>query len=521
MKPAIKRRGRKPRQQSEELASLENLHLMEGDFEDELLEETGAADPDEPTMGEQAASEEEAGMPAGESAAFRNPFGDDALGLYLRQMGSISLLKREEELELAQRLEATRQRYRHAALCNWGVLARVVDTFEQIRAGKLVLDRTIDVMASLGITSERVRARLPRHLRKLQQLLAEARAEFRPWLRGGEAGTRPQLGQHWRRRLLRAVKLAEELSPRTELLDAWTDELEQQAAQLTDLTEQLVQGGQVQVREEVRDLMRQVLATPAELAGLVRVLKGRRARYQQARSGLAEANLRLVVSIAKKYRGRGLPFADLIQEGNSGLMRAVDKFDHRLGFKFGTYATWWVRQGITRALGDLARTVRVPCHQVGMLSAIERVRGELTMQQEREPTSEEIAAVLEVKPEEVRSLRVAGHQPVSLDEPLTGMEENTLQEVLTGTETTPPGELVDQRLLKARLAEVLLSLAPRDREVIELRFGLRDGRSRTLDEISQIFGITRERIRQIETRSMHKLRQPDRKARLAEFAGVA
>jgi RNA polymerase primary sigma factor len=228
--------------------------------------------------------------------------------------------------------------------------------------------------------------------------------------------------------------------------------------------------------------------------------------------------LRLVVSIAKRYRSRGLPFADLIQEGNRGLMRAVDKYEHRLGFKFGTYATWWIRQGITRALADHARTVRVPCHQVGMLAAIERVRGELSVATGKEPTVEEIAAVLGVKAEETRSLRVVGRHPVSLHEPVGGEGERALEDFLSDHGSINPGQTVDQRLLRERVGEVLRSLAPREREVIELRFGLRDGHPRTLDEVAKVYGITRERIRQIEARGLLKLRQPLRSQRLAEFA---
>jgi RNA polymerase primary sigma factor len=253
----------------------------------------------------------------------------------------------------------------------------------------------------------------------------------------------------------------------------------------------------------------------------MRVVAQRRQVYQQARSELAEANLRLVISVAKRYRGRGLPFADLIQEGNSGLMRAVDKFDHRLGYKFGTYATWWIRQGVQRALSDTARTVRVPCHQVGLLGAIDRVRGELLSRQGHEPTPEQIAAVLKITAEEVKTLRVAGRQPVSLNETLEGDDQHTIQDFLRDAGDANPGKSADQHLLKERLAEVLSSLAPRDREVIELRFGLRDGRPRSLDEVAQVFGVTRERIRQIEARGLGKLRKSDRRERLAGFLEVA
>ncbi|HXG09885.1 MAG TPA: sigma-70 family RNA polymerase sigma factor [Gemmataceae bacterium] len=441
--------------------------------------------------------------------------GDDTLTVYLKQMGAIPLLKRDQELALARRLETARRRYRRAVLWNWGVLARVVETFERVQAGELLLERTVDVFPGLKLTIKRIKKRLPGHVAKLKELRHEAGGKFRQLLRAGSAAARTRLDRDLGRRLREAVGLAEELSPRIELIDQWAKELEHQSARMTALAE----GAGPQ--EELRELMLQVQATPAQLAGLVQVLRRRRACYQQARTELAEANLRLVVSVAKKYRGRGLSFADLIQEGNSGLMRAVDKYDHRLGFKFGTYATWWIRQGITRALSDLSRTVRLPCHQVGLLGAIERVRGELTLQLEREPTVEEIAEVLGITPEETQALRVAGRQPVSLEEPHGEDEEHGLQNLLSADDESSPGEEADYHLLKERVREVLRSLTPRDREVIELRFGLRDGRARTLDEVARHFGITRERIRQIESRGLRKLREPERRERLADFAEVA
>jgi RNA polymerase primary sigma factor len=274
------------------------------------------------------------------------------------------------------------------------------------------------------------------------------------------------------------------------------------------------------ITKQLRDRQVEVRALPEDLAGLVRVLEARRRMYQKSRRELAEGNLRLVVSIAKRYRSRGLPFSDLIQEGNRGLMRAVDKYEHRLGYKFGTYATWWIRQGITRALADHARTIRVPCHQVGTLAAVERVRGELSIAQGREPTVEEIAAVLGVTAEETQSLRTVARHPVSLHEPLGGDGERALEDFLDDPGATNPGKAVDQHLLRERIGEVLRSLTPREREVIELRFGLRDGQPRTLEEVARAYGITRERIRQIEARGLLKLRQPLRSQRLAEFAEV-
>jgi RNA polymerase primary sigma factor len=455
---------------------------------------------------------DETGLGPFAEAASNNPFTDDALTVYLRQMGSIPLLDREEELELTGRLDRLRRRYRRAALWSWPAIDRVIETFEAVRAGQLVLDRIIDVVPGLGLTAERITSRLAKNLRLLHGLSEEATTEFRRLLRVSTAAAKGRLRRSLGRKLRQAVALAEELSPRVELLDGWVDELR-------TFSERLKQAGRAGAA--LRELKLQARATPAEVAGLVRVQVRRQRCYQEARIELAEANLRLVVSIAKRYRGRGLSFADLIQEGNGGLMRAVDKYDHRLGYKFGTYATWWIRQGITRALSDLSRTVRVPCHRVGLLRALERVRGELTVQLGREPNVEEVAAELGVTPEEVRSLRPLAQQPLSLQETFGNDDEQSAASFLADPSEANPGEETDRHLLRERIDEVLRSLPPRDREVIELRFGLRDGQPRSLEEVSRSFGITRERIRQIEARGLLKLRQPERMDRLAGFLEVA
>jgi RNA polymerase primary sigma factor len=449
---------------------------------------------------------------------------DDALGLYLRQMGAIPLLNREQELKLARRLEDARRRFRRAATASAHILQRVLQTFEAVGEGRLAVDPVIDVVTSLGLSRERILARMPYNVRTLRRVLTQFAAEFPEALRAESA-----IGKlRWRRKLWRqlrkAAKLTEELSPRAELLERWSEELIGHAAELAEKADAIrprrkaTPQDRARYSRAIRELYSGVLATPIELDRLVRVLQARQIVYQKTRRELAEANLRLVVSIAKRYRSRGLPFADLIQEGNRGLMRAVDKYEHRLGFKFGTYATWWIRQGITRALADHARTVRVPCHQVGMLAAIERVRGEISVATGREPSIEEIAAVLGVKADETRSLRIVGRHPISLHEPVGGEGERALEDFLSDHGAVNPGQTVDQRLLRERMAEVLRSLAPREREVIELRFGLKDGHPRTLDEVAKVYGITRERIRQIEARGLLKLRQPLRSQRLAEFA---
>ncbi len=453
---------------------------------------------------------------------------DDALGLYLRQMGAIPLLSREQELALAKRLEQKRNRYRRAALLNWRTLRKVVETFERIRAGQLPIDPNIDVVTTLNLSRDKILQRIPHNLRTLNVLLDRAEARFTDFLRERANARRGRLRRELWLMLTKAVKLAEELSPRIELLDKWTDELISLSGEMTALQDAIDVGDRsaadrersTRLNKQLRDLMLRAQTTPEDLREMGVVVLRRRKHYQQARRELAEGNLRLVVSIAKRYRGRGLPFSDLIQEGNRGLMRAVDKYEHRLGFKFGTYATWWIRQGITRALADHARTVRVPCHQVGTLAAIERIRGELAVANGREPSVEEIAAALGVSTEETQSLRVVSRHPISLHEPLGGDGERALEDFLDDPDATNPGIAVDQHLLRERIGEVLRSLTPREREVIELRFGLRDGHPRTLEEVARAYGITRERIRQIEARGLLKLRQPVRRERLADFAEV-
>jgi RNA polymerase primary sigma factor len=448
-------------------------------------------------------AEEKVGRTLAPEARETNRAGDDEMTLYLKQMGSIPLLDRCQELELATRLDTARRRYRHAVLWNWGVLAQAVNTFERVLSGNLSLERTIDVVPSLGLTAARIGKRLSRHLGRLRRHCQEAVPVFEQLLSARSHARRYGLRRTLVRRLRLAVRLAEELSPRIELVDSWTTDQRRQLARM----------------KELRHMMFQALATPEQLAGWDQVINRRCAPYQHARQELAAANLRLVVSLAKRYRRRGLPFADLIQEGNSGLMRAVDKFDHRLGWKFGTYATWWIRQGVTRALADTSRTVRLPCHRGGMLREIERLQAEFMVRNRREPTIEEIALQMKVTPEEVRSILTFGRQPVSLDGAYNSDgDQDSFVNILADRRTAGPAEEANRRMLKERVGELLRCLPPRDREVIELRFGLRDGKPRSLDEVARVYGVTRERIRQIEARGLQKLRQPERRVQLAEFA---
>jgi len=504
-----------------------SLHEEDVDSEDEDEDDEKDDLPIDPLAHVAGPSADE--LPAEEAPTPQEDYSggpDDALGLYLRQMGQIKLLKGPEERVLAESLERNRMRFRRASLLCAYVVARATTTLEKVRDGLAAIDPLIDVYSTeeMKLSRAEIIARMPHNLQLIRKLLREDAGAFAH----GLDTDNPTEAREWRvaryRRLHKVAKHIEQLSPRTEHLERWVDELAGMAAEMKQLVRKSKAARSVaeQARcdQELREAQEKVHLTPDELADAVKVLRKRRKAYQKVRSELAEANLRLVVSIAKNYRNRGLPFADLIQEGNRGLMRAVDKYEHRRGFKFGTYATWWVRQGVQRALADHARTVRVPCHQIGLIAKMERKKNEMTAASGQEPTSDELAVALGVKSEETKSLRAVGKQPISLHEPIGGDGERAIEDFLSDGHVPNPGENVDARLLRERINEVLRSLAPREREVIELRFGLRDGTPRTLDEVAKQYGITRERIRQIEARGILKLRQPTRAVRLEGFADV-
>lgn len=271
------------------------------------------------------------------------------------------------------------------------------------------------------------------------------------------------------------------------------------------------------VRLYLREIGRIKLLSTAEEIELARKIMAGGSAGDRAKRKLVQANLRLVVSIAKKYVGRGMLFLDLIQEGNLGLIRAAEKFDHERGFKFSTYATWWIRQAITRAIADQARTIRIPVHMVETINKLKKVTRRLAQERSRKPTEEELAAEMGVSISKLRDIVKIAQEPLSLETPIGKEEDSRLGDFIEDTGADAPIKTVASELLKEDLAEVLCTLSARERDVLRLRFGMDDGRQRTLEEVGQLFGVTRERIRQIEAKALRKLRHPNRRKKLEEY----
>jgi RNA polymerase primary sigma factor len=271
------------------------------------------------------------------------------------------------------------------------------------------------------------------------------------------------------------------------------------------------------LRSELQYLMRITLETPATIRRLVNRTLHRKGSYDAAKRDLSAANLRLVVSIAKRYRNRGMSFLDLIQEGNTGLMRAVDKFEHARGFKFSTYATWWIRQAITRAIADQSRTIRLPVHMIDTMSKIRSVTTDFVQIHGREPNPEEIAELANLSLDDARCVHKMTRQPLSLDQPVGDHEDNYFGEFLQENRDEDPLYDTNMTALKERLEEVMTELTYREREIIRLRYGLADGYTYTLEEVGKIFSVTRERVRQIESKAVRKLQSPYRSRALSSF----
>lgn len=506
------------------LSSLEELGI-------ELVEEAPDDGFDDEELHKAPSTEDLQGKeegPALLSAEDLPKLSDDPIRMYLSQMAVIPLLSRDEEISLAKKIELTRKLFRRTLLSCDYAMRRTVETLTKVYNGELPFDRTIKVSLTEQLTKEQILARMPHNLKTLNQLLDLNRRDFAKLIRKSTTAEQArEIRRTFLRRRKKCLQLVEELSLRTRRVHPLMKELEHFSARMEQIRGRLdnigddakFQEERANLRRELRHLMMNTQESPRGLKRRCVTVRRQYTEYEAVKRQLSSGNLRLVVSIAKKYRNRGLSFLDLIQEGNTGLMRAVDKYEYRRGFKFSTYATWWIRQAITRAIADQARTIRIPVHMIDVLSKLRNIQKKMQQEMRREPTTEELSIRAGFSLDEVKRVMDIGRHPVSLDRPVGEGDDCSFGEFIEDGTQDNPIKNASNCILRDKLEGLLKTLTYREREIVRLRYGLGDGYTYTLEEVGRIFKVTRERVRQIEAKALRKLQHPVRSQQLEGFLG--
>jgi RNA polymerase primary sigma factor len=453
---------------------------------------------------------------------------DDPVRMYLTQMGEISLLTRDEEIRLAKKIETTRMIFRRKVLESDYCIQSAVDILELVESGELPFDRTMKISTAEADAKTKIAQRIPENLKTIKALLEMNREDWeRLETTRMNKAARADLQTQIRRRRRKMATLIEELSLRTSKIQPMLYRIRSISQKMKQIAADLRRAEQypdrfdaedvMVMKEELTGLRGLVLEEPEELQARVNDITIVFDEYEQAKRDLSGGNLRLVVSIAKKYRNRGLSFLDIIQEGNTGLMRAVDKYEYKRGYKFSTYATWWIRQAITRAIADHARTIRIPVHMIETMSKLRNISKLLLQELGREPTVEEVAEKAQMSVSETRRVLKISRHPISLDRPVGESEDSYFGDFIEDDSAESPTDTATQEMLRDRIEAVLKTLTYREREIIKLRYGLGDGYTYTLEEVGRIFKVTRERVRQVEAKALRKLQHPVRARKLSGF----